>query len=75
IIQCGNCTVSGQTCGGGGVPGKCGAPMCTPRTCASANANCGVIGDGCGGTLNCGTCPAGQTCGGLGQPNQCGALG
>ena len=23
---------------------------------------CGIIGDRCGGSLNCGTCPAGQTC-------------
>ena len=46
---------------------------CTPRTCAAAGANCGPIGDGCGGTLNCGTCPAGQTCGGGGTPSVCGA--
>ena len=25
---------------------------------------CGTIGDGCGGTLDCGTCPNGGTCGG-----------
>jgi hypothetical protein len=41
---------------------------CTPRTCMAAGANCGPIGDGCGGMLNCGTCPAGQTCGGGGVP-------
>jgi hypothetical protein len=47
-------------------------PTCTPRTCASVNANCGPIGDGCGGVLNCGTCTPPQTCGGGGTPNVCG---
>jgi hypothetical protein len=34
--------------------------------------NCGPAGDGCGGTLQCGTCSAPQTCGGGGTPNVCG---
>ena len=46
---------------------------CTPTTCAAQNKNCGTLGDGCGGTLNCGTCTAPQTCGGGGTPNVCGA--
>jgi hypothetical protein len=29
------------------------------------------MGDGCGGTLECGTCPQGETCGGRGIPNVC----
>ncbi|HEY7954032.1 MAG TPA: hypothetical protein VII38_02030, partial [Polyangia bacterium] len=74
LLDCGTCTPP-QTCGGGGVPGKCGAPNCTPTTCAKANANCGIIGDGCGGTLNCGTCTPPQTCGGGGVPFQCGIIG
>jgi hypothetical protein len=46
---------------------------CGLVTCASANANCGPIGDGCGGTINCGSCTnAGETCGGGGVPSQCG---
>jgi len=48
---------------------------CTPRTCAQAGANCGSIGDGCGGVLNCGTCTPPQTCGGGGTPSQCGGSG
>ena len=61
----------GQTCGGAGVAGHCGAPSCIPRTCAQVNANCGLVGDGCGGSVNCGTCPTGQSCGAF-QPNSCG---
>lgn len=54
------------------VNGVCGAPACTPRTCAQAGANCGQIADGCGGVQDCGTCVAPQTCGGGGTPNICG---
>src|SRR5262249_40800057 len=39
-------------------------PSCTPLTCAKLGATCGQAGDGCGGALSCGTCPAGQTCSG-----------
>jgi hypothetical protein len=45
---------------------------CGLNTCALMNATCGPIGDGCGGTLNCGTCTLPQTCGGGGVPYQCG---
>ena len=34
-------------------------PTCTPTTCAKLGYMCGTWGDGCGGTLNCGTCPTG----------------
>jgi hypothetical protein len=54
------------------MPGVCGASMCTPRACRQANANCGIIGDGCGGTVDCGTCTPPATCGGGGVANQCG---
>jgi hypothetical protein len=47
---------------------------CGLRTCASAGANCGPIGDGCGGTLQCGDCTAPETCGG-GGPSVCGGTG
>src|SRR5712692_5258286 len=42
------------------------------KTCASQGANCGSISDGCGHTLQCGTCTAPQTCGGGGTANVCG---
>jgi hypothetical protein len=35
------------------VPGYESKPPCVPRTCGS---NCGAIADGCGYTLDCGTC-------------------
>jgi hypothetical protein len=74
VIDCGSCTAP-QTCGGGGTPFACGgngSNSCTPRTCADSSAECGVVGDGCGGlTPSCGTCPAGQTCGGGGVANRC----
>jgi hypothetical protein len=46
--------------------------MCTPRSCAQLGANCGIQPDGCGNTVNCGTCTPPQTCGGGGNPLQCG---
>ena len=33
-------------------------------------AECGSIGDDCGGLLDCGGCPSGYTCGRL-DPNKC----
>ncbi len=53
--------------GGGGLDGGCGL-----RSCATAHANCGPIGDGCGGVLQCGSCTAPETCGGGGVPSVCG---
>ena len=52
--SCRSCTAP-STCGGGnpGVPGVCG---CTPNTCAAQGGACGTIPDGCGGTLDCGSC-------------------
>jgi hypothetical protein len=77
-IDCGTCA-SPYLCGGGGTPNRCGNPyaddagvVCKPQTCATANANCGLIGDGCGGTVNCGTCTSPDICGGGGVPSQCG---
>ncbi len=72
-IDCGGCTAP-NTCGGGGTPSVCGAPACTPRTCQQAGANCGPIGDGCGGIIaSCGTCASPQICGGSGTASVCGA--
>jgi YVTN family beta-propeller protein len=34
--------------------------LCTPRSCVELGANCGILADGCGGSLDCGTCVAGQ---------------
>src|SRR5207237_346544 len=76
-MDCGGCA-GAQTCGGDGVPNLCGsAPdsgACTPTLCTTPNGKyCGVVGDGCGGQLDCGGCSGGLTCGGAGTPNVCGA--
>ncbi len=66
---------AGQTCGGGGTPGMCGAPPdagCVPTTCAAQGITCGPAGDGCGNVISsCGTCVPPQTCGGGGTPGMC----
>jgi len=35
---------------------------CVPETCSSLGYECGTWDDGCGGTLNCGTCGANEEC-------------
>lgn len=35
---------------------------CVPQTCDVVGATCGMISDGCGGTLQCGSCPAELVC-------------
>jgi len=40
---------------------------CTPKTCSELGKQCGGWDNGCGGTLNCGTCASGQTCDSTGQ--------
>ena len=74
--DCGTCPNAGDTCGGGGMPSMCGqGKTCTPATCMSAGANCGPIGDGCGGMIeSCGTCSGNTTCGGGGTPSVCGFM-
>jgi hypothetical protein len=76
FLTCPTCSVSGETCGGAGVPSKCGAPTCHPLTACPGSANCGLWPDGCGGTITCGTlggnCTPPDICGGGGVPSECG---
>jgi len=75
LVQCGACPIAGQTCGGGGTNGVCGAPTaCMPKTCADQMLNCGPAGDGCGNLIpnGCGTCTGSNICGGGGKPGVCG---
>lgn len=58
-VNCGTCT-SPETCGGAGTLNVCG--VCTPKTCDQLGKNCGSVFDGCGGTLDCGTCSGGLAC-------------
>ncbi len=86
VVQCGTCP-SGTICGGGGTPNVCGSgagggdggggpDSCSATTCASQHITCGQASDGCGNTLQCGTCNLPQTCGGdPTKPGQCGCTG
>ena len=49
------------------------AVSCGLVTCATLNATCGPIGDGCGNQFDCGTCTAPDDCGAAGTPYTCGA--
>ena len=83
VLDCGSCTTPAY-CGGAGFS-KCGtgstttadgAPVCTPVTACPAGQNCGSIGDGCGGLVQCGSgagCTAPDFCGGGGF-NVCGSI-
>ncbi len=64
------CT-AGQTCGAIGMPNVCVSTACTPlnnppvtnaQVCAMQGVACGIIGDGCSGAIDCGTCPGGALC-------------
>jgi hypothetical protein len=47
------------------------AGACVPKSCADYGADCEHVSDGCGATLDCGTCPLPQYCGGGGL-HRCG---
>lgn len=49
-----------------------GGTTCVPVTCSEAGVGCGPLQDGCGGLLDCGSCPQCSTCGGGGVPGLCG---
>ena len=52
-----------------------GSAVCNLTSCTSQNAMCGPIGDGCGGTIDCGSCTSPETCGGAGVHFTCGGSG
>jgi len=67
-----NC--AGKECGDNGCGGVCapgclvtqtctnGNCVCVPQTCVQLGKTCGSVDDGCGGSLNCGTCGIEQVC-------------
>jgi hypothetical protein len=72
-----SCRTNQACCGGacinGAPPGsKPFGVCCTPTTCSALGAECGSVSNGCGKTLDCGSCSAPATCGGDGTPNVCG---
>ena len=58
-----NCGVCGHDCGPNGVcvHGRC---TCNPdrHACEHQGVTCGPVSDGCGGTIDCGSCSSGETC-------------
>jgi hypothetical protein len=72
ILSCGDCAAD-AVCGLQ-KPNVCGKPadLCKPisRDQACAGKACGVEGDGCGKTYDCGSCPSGSGCG-VEAPFQC----
>ena len=84
VVDCGYTNCAQGICGaadpntGVATPNVC--PPCTKLDCTTAGANCGSILDGCGGTIDCGTCTAPACCGcaptgQVGTPNVCGSGG
>lgn len=76
-LDCGECPAGG-VCGGGGIDNVCaGGSDCTPVACDldGGGEYCGVIGDGCGGMLDCGECSDGSACGADGVDNVCPGTG
>jgi hypothetical protein len=76
LVECGECARPGFTCGGSGIHSVCGAApdsgACAPTKCEAPNGRyCGLIGDGCGSVVDCGSCGEGVMCGGSGVPNLC----
>jgi hypothetical protein len=65
MLDCGGCPIE-QVCGGGDVPNVCYGG-CIPSTCELAERECGLLPDGCGGVVDCGTCEGGCGCNDDGQ--------
>src|SRR6185437_10808960 len=68
--------------GSGGIGGSGGSAIdggppdgCVPTTCTELGYMCGPASDGCGKTLDCGTCPPDLMCGVGCTPGQCGDPG
>ncbi|HWO12457.1 MAG TPA: hypothetical protein VNN80_23330, partial [Polyangiaceae bacterium] len=76
-VECGSCP-KGEACGlfeaFQCAPLRGDSERCPARleSCAEAGSECGLIGNGCGGTIDCGGCGAGELCG-IDAPNRCGA--
>ncbi len=69
VTRCGACAAPATTCGAGGkaLPHICGDPTCVPKVASctpdAQTQFCGVVGNGCGGRVDCAGCAAGKVCG------------
>jgi hypothetical protein len=66
-VVCSNTPITACQSGDGCCPANCTFPTdmdcsCMPAVCGGAGRECGNPTDGCGGTLNCGSCPTGFSC-------------
>ena len=52
-----DCTLDGMIC-----KGRVCINSCIPKTCSQLGKTCGGVSDGCGGSLNCGSCASGSSC-------------
>ncbi|MDD5012248.1 MAG: hypothetical protein PHQ66_01205 [Candidatus Nanoarchaeia archaeon] len=61
---CSNETACNSAMGAGNYwyANACHSTQCTPKTCGSLGYNCEIWSDGCGGTVDCGTCADGAVC-------------
>ena len=64
-LECGPDPNCGESCGTCGANERCdddGQCVCVPVSCEDLGYDCDPHPDGCGGTVNCGTCDQGETC-------------
>src|SRR5689334_6815790 len=58
---------SGSDTGSDGATAPEGGGGCVPTSCPTLGLDCGLVADGCGHAMNCGTCTPPATCGGGGE--------
>ena len=77
-FTCGSACTAAETCGGissqGDTPNVCCKAATAAALCVATGGQtaCGLVSDGCGGDVNCGTCTPPKTCsGGNGKAGVC----
>jgi hypothetical protein len=56
-------TTTTASTGAGSMDAGPDGDACVPLTCTDQGFDCGTASDGCGGQIDCGTCPSGSFCG------------
>lgn len=72
VLGCGHHDDFPVTTPGATTDASVDAAPCGLVTCETEHASCGPVGDGCGLTLDCGSCASPDFCGGDGTPFECG---